>query len=167
MRKTPMAANGLSVLALGAALWVAPFAEAQVYKWVDERGVVNYSTTPPANRPSTKVDEDSGRVSTIKAPDQPRPQDTQRERALQQRVDELEREAAKSRETPPQQDLTAQRQSREDCLAQRRIDCDDPSRGLYESERWYPYGVNPPVRPLPRPGAGTPPGPAAPRPMPR
>jgi hypothetical protein len=167
MRKSAMTANDLSLLALGAALWVAPLAEAQVYKWVDERGVVNYSTTPPANRPSTKVDEDSGRVSTIRAPDQSRTQETQRERALQQRVDELERDAA-SRQSPPQQDIAAQRQSREDCLAQRRIDCDDPSRGLYESERWYPYGVNRPPRPLPsRPGADGTPGPVAPRPMPR
>ena len=163
-----MTANGLAFIALGAALWVAPFAEAQVYKWVDEQGVVNYSTTPPANRPSTKVDEDSGRVSTIKPPDTSRTQETPRERALQQRVDELERDAARSRQTPSQQDIAAQQQSREDCLAQRRVDCDDPSRGLYDSERWYPYGVNRPApRPLPsRPGSGSP-GPVAPGPMPR
>ena len=31
------------------ALLVAPLAQAETYKWVDEKGVVNYSNTPPPN----------------------------------------------------------------------------------------------------------------------
>jgi len=30
-----------------AALLIAPLAQAETYKWVDEKGVVNYSNTPP------------------------------------------------------------------------------------------------------------------------
>ena len=32
-----------------AALLLAPLAHAETYKWVDEKGVVNYSNTPPPN----------------------------------------------------------------------------------------------------------------------
>ena len=44
-------------------LALAPAAQAETYKWVDERGVVNYSNTPPpaaANAPQQVAD----RVST-------------------------------------------------------------------------------------------------------
>jgi len=38
---------------LGAALCVDA---AEIYRWVDERGVTQYSEKPPANRPATRVD---------------------------------------------------------------------------------------------------------------
>lgn len=38
---------------------------AQTYKWVDERGVVNYGEKPPANRPATAIDTQPG--GTIEA----------------------------------------------------------------------------------------------------
>jgi len=38
------------------ALLAAAPAAAQTYKWVDERGVTNYGTKPPAGRPAQPVD---------------------------------------------------------------------------------------------------------------
>ncbi|MBV9189688.1 MAG: DUF4124 domain-containing protein [Betaproteobacteria bacterium] len=48
-----------------ALLAAAPFAQAETYKWVDERGVVNYSNTPPASGATPAVAQAvSDRVST-------------------------------------------------------------------------------------------------------
>jgi len=88
MRKLSMASSAILSVALGAALVFGPFAEAQVYKWVDDKGVVNYSSTRPEKRKSTKLDEESGRVSTVQSPvaDRARAAESDRERALQQRA---------------------------------------------------------------------------------
>jgi len=40
---------------LGLLVAAAPLAHAETYKWVDERGVVNYSNTPPATGATPKV----------------------------------------------------------------------------------------------------------------
>lgn len=103
MRKLSMANAAIPSVALAAALVFGPFAEAQVYKWVDDKGVVNYSSTPPEKRKSTKLDEDSGRVSTVQSPlaDRARAAESDRERALQQRAERLEQEAARNRPPAP------------------------------------------------------------------
>jgi len=43
------------------ALLVAPLAQAETYKWVDEKGVVNYSNAPPPN--ATKAATVPDRIS--------------------------------------------------------------------------------------------------------
>src|SRR2546426_3620841 len=48
------------------ALLVAPLAQAETYKWVDDKGVVNYSNTPPPN--ATKAATVADRMSNY-APD--------------------------------------------------------------------------------------------------
>jgi len=40
---------------IGLLVAAAPLAHAETYKWVDERGVVNYSNTPPATGTTPKV----------------------------------------------------------------------------------------------------------------
>jgi hypothetical protein len=66
-------------------------AHAELYRWVDDRGVVNYSNIRPEGvRRVTQIEADS-RVSTIPAPPQPDLQ-RQRELWLEARVDRLERE---------------------------------------------------------------------------
>lgn len=45
-------------LALMLLVLAAPLAHAQTYKWVDERGVVNYSNTPPPNAAKAQPVED-------------------------------------------------------------------------------------------------------------
>jgi hypothetical protein len=56
---------------LALALVLTPVAHAQTYKWVDERGVVNYSNTPPSSA-AKKIQPVAERIS-ISDPD-PRPQ---------------------------------------------------------------------------------------------
>ena len=51
------------ILALASA---APLARAEIYKWVDENGVTNYSNTPPASRKATtRVQPVEDRISVI------------------------------------------------------------------------------------------------------
>ena len=148
-------------LCSAAAIGAAGIAHAQVYKWTDEKGVVNYSSTPPPKGRSSKiVEEDSGRVSTI--PTDPAARDQQAspgERALRDRVDRLEQDAAAQRQTAGANEMAAQEAYRrwyEQCRADRRTDCDNPA-GYYDPGYGYVYppGV---ARPGQRPVAPNAPG---------
>jgi hypothetical protein len=78
---------------LAAALLALPLAApGATYRWIDDRGVVNYGNAPPpAARQVRQLDEEAGRVSTIQAV--PREQlQHERERVLEARIDRLERE---------------------------------------------------------------------------
>lgn len=137
---------------------------AQLYKWVDEKGVTNYGSAPPANaRNVERVDESNPRVSTVPGL---KPEDVKagEDRALQQKIDRLERdlEAQRRATADAQARADADAQWRERCIADRRLDCDDPSRGQleYYEPGWAPY-YPPAVRPVP------PPRPVPPRPYPR
>jgi hypothetical protein len=131
---------------------------------VDEKGVTNYGSTPPANaRDVEKLDE--SRVSTVPGP---KPEGTQagEDRALQRKADQLERdlEAQRRATADAQARAEADARWREQCLADRRVDCDDPARGRLEYDPgWYPYH---PVAPPPKPPRPIPPRPG-PRPTPR
>src|SRR5262245_8762380 len=155
MRNVLMASRTLQLLV--AALVAAPAAYAQVYKWTDDKGVVNYSSTPPDNRKSQKLDEDKGRVSTIEAQDLSKAEAASRERALRNRVDRLEQEAERNRQTAAAQDVAnaeAFRQWRERCISERRTDCDNPNPTYYDPGYYQPW-VRPGVGPVPqRPGPG-------------
>lgn len=77
---------------LCALLAVPVVAHAELYKWVDERGVVNYGDKRPEGvKQVRQLDESEGRVSTIPAPPAASRQ-RQRELALEARVERLERE---------------------------------------------------------------------------
>lgn len=122
-----------------------------MYRWTDERGGVNYgSKPPPSARNVTRLNEDSGNVSTV--PGIPREEvDAMRDRAQQQRADRLERELdAERRANRAASGTFDERAWIERCRAERRVDCDDPSRGyLYDPGfAFYPQVVRPP-RPLP------------------
>ena len=52
---------------LAASLIFAPSAQAQVYKWVDERGVVTYGDEPPAAK------RRSGKIVTVASDEANRP----------------------------------------------------------------------------------------------
>ncbi|MGH8680480.1 MAG: DUF4124 domain-containing protein [Burkholderiales bacterium] len=121
--------RNVQLAALAALLMLAPVAHAEIYKWVDEKGVVNYTSTPPQNRKSVKLDEEQGRVSTIEAYDYSKSGAARREQALQERVARLEQEAARGRQTAALDAAAAAdayRVWREQCIAQRRVDCDEP-----------------------------------------
>jgi len=84
MRPVPSIACALALAAPLAA-------EAELYRWVDDRGVVNYSNIAPKGVAKVTQLEADSRVSTIPAPPQPDLQ-RQRERWLEARVERLERE---------------------------------------------------------------------------
>jgi hypothetical protein len=50
----------IKLVALCAALAASTPLAAQTWKWVDERGVVNYGEKPPANRPAQAIDTQPG-----------------------------------------------------------------------------------------------------------
>jgi hypothetical protein len=60
----------LSLMAAAVSAWAAAQAHAETFKWVDERGVVNYSNRPSAAKssPSTVVED---RISTYQSPPLP------------------------------------------------------------------------------------------------
>jgi hypothetical protein len=128
---------------LACALLATP-ALAQVYKWVDDKGVVNYSSEAPAGRNSTLLDPKSARVSvysTDEAPKRaPRPAAGVDVRTLSEKIDRLERKLDAERYA--RQGLAdAQAQIASDawyeqCLRDRRVDCDYGGMNPY----YYPYG---------------------------
>jgi hypothetical protein len=79
------------------AVAAAPFvAHADLYKWVDDQGVVNYSDSPPAKAKSSKVDESAGTLSVF--PGMSKEELARaRERSAEMRADRLERENAELR----------------------------------------------------------------------
>jgi hypothetical protein len=128
---------------------------AQVYKWVDDKGTVNYSGQPPADRKSTLLDPDSVSVSTY-APDAkltPTSPTTPNanERVLAERITSLERKLDAERYARlVSADAQARSMERrlEQCSRDRRIDCDYAGFDPY----YTPYApVVVVFRPLPRP----------------
>jgi hypothetical protein len=67
-------------------------AAAQMYKWVDEKGVTHYSETPPADGKGTKVDvKPSGPAASREAPDwKQRELDSRRDRILKEQKDQVQ-----------------------------------------------------------------------------
>jgi len=121
----------------------APASWAQVYKWVDDKGVVNYSSEPPIDRKSALLDPNSVSVSayapdervTRAAPTMPKV----KERALEERIASLERKLDAERyarlSLADAQARALERQV-EQCLRDRRIDCDYAGSDPYTT----PYG---------------------------
>ena len=80
------------VLALIAMLVAVP-AWSQIYKWVDENGVTNYTNLPPTNPKAMELDLDSARLSVIETgtPEQLQTLAVKSEVGyLRQKVDQLE-----------------------------------------------------------------------------
>lgn len=105
-------------------------AAAQVYKWVDDKGVVTYSGTPPA-RAGVKVDVVADRI-TVYSPDAALLQATKAARqrsdqGLMERIERLERDlqaARRSRQYAAAAEASAAAYAYERCRAERRVDCD-------------------------------------------
>jgi hypothetical protein len=116
-------------------------AYAQVYKCLDERGVTNYSSEPPAdNRAGLKPATVADRIS-VYAPE-PAVQraisaiSLGKDRILSDRIDSLERQLVAERQSSQYAAAAEARAAQAvyaQCLAERRVDCD------YDSSR-YPYG---------------------------
>lgn len=165
------------------ALLAAVPAWAQVYKWVDDKGVVNYSSRPPTNRKAALLDPNSVSVS-VYTPDESlsravRPTPNASDRALEERIASLERrlEAERtSRQILADAQMRLSERRFEECSRDRRVDCDLGGLDPYYAPYWTTVVVSrphhphfrpmPPIRHAPR---MTPPRPAfapvrAPRP---
>lgn len=141
-----------------AAIFLAAPAFAQVYKWVDERGVVNYSNEAPASRNSTVLDPKSVRVSTYSTEEAPKSAPgtltTTNDRSLSEKIDRLERKLDAERYARSLSDAqvqTAADSRYEQCLRDRRVDCDYAGVDPYYYGPYYGSVVvgRPHVRPRP------------------
>lgn len=133
------------VLAL-AALPLA--ASAELYKWIDEKGVVNYGDRPPANaRQARALDESTARVSVVPG----LPAETlqrERERALEARAAELERELQAARRSAAERE--AQLEAAAEAAERAARDAEQPLVVLYPSiDAHRRHAVPPRVRPQP------------------
>ena len=161
-----------SAAAVIALLAAAP-ASAQVYKWVDDKGVVNYSSQPPVNRRSALLDPNSVSVS-VYTPDESLSRATRAapkasDIALEERIASLERrlEAERSsRQILADAQVRLLEQRFEQCSRDRRVDCDLGGLDPYYAPYWTTVVVSrphshfrprPPIRHAPR---MTPPRPA-------
>lgn len=131
----------LSLALVPALALASPPLLAQVYKWVDEKGVVNYSNEVPGNAKATQLDPKASRLSIVGTDDaQKRTMAaTASESALSEKLDRLERKLDAERYARSVADSQAQAAADswyQQCLRDRRVDCDyagmDPN--------YYGYG---------------------------
>ena len=142
MRRLILSSALVSVLCLPA---IPVFA--QVYKWVDEKGVVNYSSEAPGDRKAKQLDPKSSRLSIIASDETQRqvPTASATDKALAEKIDRLERKLDAeryARSVSEAQAQTAADSWYQQCLRDRRVDCDyaggmDP----YYSGYGWPYYV--------------------------
>jgi hypothetical protein len=126
------------LIALLAILASAP-ASAQVYKWVDERGVTNYSNQPPTDpKAANKVAIVEEKIS-VYTPDKALMQavEAARQRSnqgLSERVASLERQLEAERRARQYASAAEPQAAYDPCQGERAIDCS----GFYSG--YYPYG---------------------------
>ena len=129
---------------------------AEIYKWVDEKGVTNYSGAPPARGKARSLDLQSTNLSVYPAPP---PEHTARalEAAMRARIDRLENEllaerrARQARQASIQTESDRRQLAYDQCLRDRRVDCDYARDGLYAATYYSPYYVAAPVFAAARP----------------
>jgi len=130
-------------------------ARAEVFKWVDDRGVITYSETAPHDRAAKRIRTDD-RPSGAYVPDARLAAGYgSGDAALKSRVNQLEQDLEAMRRaqrvTEQQaaeaaaQKLAQEKLAHERCLADRRVDCD----GAREEPRWVVHST-PRFRPMPR-----------------
>lgn len=129
--------RGIVQFSAGLLLALAIDASAEVYRWVDEHGVVNYGSRPPAGSKAKQVDADAAPLSVVPAPPKPASvaPGVAEQAALRARVRSLEAQAEEERrQRALLQAAESERlaQARADCEAQRRLNCDSDPFGLYE-----------------------------------
>lgn len=145
----------LASLLLPAAL---PAYAQQVYKWTDDKGVVNYTTTPPSLRKSAVVDvapavAGQGAVMDYDESRYWRAR-SQREAASDMTLDRMRRDTESLHQTRLLQDIakaeaaaqqkSATQRAIDQCRSERRVDCESPAvnnwpgGGGYATSSLYP-----------------------------
>ena len=127
---------------------------AEVYKWVDDRGVVTYSETAPHDRAAKRIRSDA-RPYGVYLPNSLATGYGSGDAVLRNRVSRLEQdlEAMRQAQRVAEQQaaeaaarkLAQEKLVQERCLADRRVDCD----GSREETQWVVRST-PHFRPLPR-----------------
>ena len=118
--------------------FAAPQARAQIYKWVDDSGVVNYSSQPPANHKAKGLDTSAITVSVYEAPKpgQGAAATKSEVASLGNKIESLERQLEAERQArryAADADARALQAAYDQCVAQRGVDCN----GIYNT--FYPY----------------------------
>ena len=116
---------------------------AEVYKWVDDSGTVNYSNLPPANPAVAKKTQLVPDKVSVISPDPAVVRAMQagqstRDRALAEKVDRLERQLdaeRHARQAAGAAAAQAEQAAYDRCVLDRNVDCS----GGYSS--YYPYAV--------------------------
>ena len=136
------------IIALLALTCVSATASAQLYKWVDERGITNYSNdAPPAATTANKLTRVENKIS-VYTPDDSFMQAVKatRERSIKALA---EPEPTRS----PVARIEVQQSGYEQCVTSGRIGCDDLYPGYYPAAylpaAYYPYRRVYPTRFLP------------------
>lgn len=129
------------------ALLFAPPVGAEIYKWVDEKGVVNYGSNPPSGRAVKELPKDAATgISVVPAPPLPPPTATN---PMDERVERLEKALADekaARQDQERRDEERRKAAIAQCEASRGVDCDqDP----YQYDSSYATGGRVVARPLP------------------
>lgn len=140
MRRIPL-------LSCGIALLLAMQASAEVFRWTDEHGVVNYGSRPPPDSNAKPIDAENSRVSVVPAPAKPAAATPSEQSVLRERLRRLESQVEEDRRLRAQvQAAEGDRlvRARADCEAQRRVNCDSDPFGSYEPT----IIVNPVRRPI-------------------
>ena len=144
--------RAFSAALLLAAVAAAFPAQAQMYKWIDERGQVTYSNTPPPNATrSNKLGIVEERVS-VYSPDpqinralsdeasEPRDSRATRRQREQAEAERREKDAATKANADRR---AAQQQAAYDrCVAERRVECESIKSGV-QSDASYGYTSGP------------------------
>jgi Domain of unknown function (DUF4124) len=128
---------------------------AQVYKWVDEKGVVNYSSEAPTNRKATQLDPKSSRLSIVGTGEARKTVlASASDSVLSEKLDRIERKLDAERYARSVSDAQAQAaadSSYQQCLRDRRVDCDYAGTDPYYDGYWPYYGAVVVARPHFRP----------------
>ena len=142
MRPLPVSRPSVALLVWG---WVVAMAWssgslAEIYKWVDQKGVTNYSSAPPASGKARTLAPGAAAVSVYPAPP---PRDAERaDAAMQARIERLENELLaerRARQTSTRAESDRRRLAYEQCLRDRRVDCDLVRDGLPATDYFTPY----------------------------
>lgn len=138
LRRLATAATALMLVSSGTA-------SADVYKWVDERGVVNYSDEAPQGRSAQKMDRTMYRLMVVP----PSPDSTERARRLADDLmrarherdhrDQVARFAEQTARMEPREEALV-KSWRQRCVAEQWADCDHVPT-LYNRYAEFPYHV--------------------------
>jgi hypothetical protein len=146
-----------TALALAATLLAAaPLHAQQLYRWVDENGVVNFGDQPPSKAKDAKRIDPEGRVTVV-----PGLSKEEMQRAAE--IDERRRAQAQKAEAERRAARAAAAQAQAQAPAPQPQVVEQPADGYFVDGVWVPWGPRPPgwapgqtlprppVRPTPQP----------------